>query len=151
LTAGAVSARRRHTPQMGDEMSGGDEPAADIDWVRLRQDYEVGERAIADIAQEAGINRQKLVLLAKCQGWKLRSPARAKTEATRDTIRRLKSMLQGRLGELEAQIATLGAEATAASSEREIRSMTIVVGLSVSLGASIGNILPLLGRIANSE
>lgn len=136
---------------MGDEMSGGDEPAAGPDWVRLRQEYEAGERPIAEIAGEAAINRQKLILLAKRQGWKLRNPSRAKTEATRDTIRRLKTMLQGRLGELEAQIATLGAEATAASSEREIRSMTLVIGLSVSLGASIGNFLPLVGRITGGE
>ncbi len=136
---------------MGDEMSGGDEPAAGPDWVRLRRDYEAGERPIAEIASEAGINWQKLALLAKREGWKLRNPARAKTEATRDTIRRLKTMLQGRLGELEAQIATLGAEATAASSEREIRSMTVVIGLSVSLGASIGKFLPVMGRMASGE
>jgi hypothetical protein len=111
---------------MGDEMSDGDEPAA-VDWARLRGDYEAGLRPIAEIAGEAGLNRQKLALLAKREGWRLRNPARARTEATRDTIRRLKSMLQGRLGELESQIATLGVEATAASSEREIRSMNTLV------------------------
>lgn len=112
---------------MGDEMSGGDEPAAAVDWARLRRDYEAGERPLAEIAGEAGINRQRLVLLARREGWKLRHPARTKAEATRETIRRLKSLLQNRLRELEAQIATLGAEATAASSEREIRSMNTLV------------------------
>lgn len=112
---------------MGDEMSGGDEPAAAVDWLRLRREYEAGERPLAEIAGEAGINRQKLSLLARREGWKLRTASRGKSEATRETIRRLKSLLQQRLGELEGQIATLGAEATAASSEKEIRSINTLV------------------------
>lgn len=116
-----------HTPQMGETMSGGSEPAAAIDWVRLRRDYEAGERPLAEIAGEAGIKRQKLSLMARREGWKLRTAPRGKSEATRETIRRLKSLLQQRLGELEAQIASLGAEATAASSEKEIRSINTLV------------------------
>ncbi|MBI2720369.1 MAG: hypothetical protein HY245_02875 [Rhizobiales bacterium] len=108
-------------------MSGGDEPAAAPDWVRLRQDYEEGRKPVAAIAAEAGINAQKLVLLARRDGWRLRTSASGRTEATRATIRRLKALLQQRLADLEGQIANLGAEASAASSERDIRSMNTLV------------------------
>ena len=113
---------------MGDEMSGGgDQPADAPDWVRLRHDYESGARPVAEIAAEARMTGQKLAVVAAREGWRLRRRASARTEATRATIKRLKALLQQRLSELESQIATLGAEATAASSEREIRSMNTLV------------------------
>ena len=107
---------------MGDGMSGGgEEPPAGADWLVVRKEYEEGARAVSAIAEEAGIAPQKLVIMAKREGWKLRGPARAKTQGTRETIARLKALLQTRLSELESQIGALGEEANAASSEREIR------------------------------
>ncbi len=112
---------------MGEEMSGSGQPADGPDWVRLRHDYEAGIKPVAEIAGEAGINPRKLATHAARNGWKLRTARRARTEATRETIRRLKSLLQQRLGEIEAQIAALGEAATAASSERDIRAMNTLV------------------------
>jgi len=67
------------------------------------------------------------------------------------------------VGALEARMELMESEVRAIRSDvREIRDalvtakggwkmLTLVIGLSVSLGASIGNFLPLLGRIASGE
>lgn len=108
-------------------MSGGEQPAAAPDWAKLRQDYEQGMRSVAEIAAEAGLTRQRLTVIARRDGWKPRGPGKPKSEATRATIRRLKTLLQQRLADFEAQITSLGAEADAASSERDIRAMNTLV------------------------
>jgi hypothetical protein len=104
---------------------GGDEPAAAPDWVRLRQDYETAVRPIAGIAAQAGMNRSALIARARREGWKLRG--QRKSASTRQTIQRLKDLLQKRLGELEGELGEIGAEVTAATSERDIRSMNTLV------------------------
>ena len=47
--------------------------------------------------------------------------------SARETIGRLKALLQQRLGELEQQIGSLTEQATAATSERDIRAMNTLV------------------------
>ena len=108
-------------------MSGGSEPAAAPDWVQLRQDYENDGRSVAEIAALAGLTGQKLAAMAHRQGWTPRRPKRPASEATRATLKRLKALLRQRLTGLETQIAGLGAEANAASSERDIRAMNTLV------------------------
>jgi hypothetical protein len=103
---------------------GGDEPAAVPDWVRLRHDYETAARPVAAIAAEAGVSRSALIARARRQGWKLRG---RKSASTRQTIVRLKDLLQKRLGELEGELGEIGAEVTAATSERDIRAMNTLV------------------------
>jgi hypothetical protein len=93
--------------------------------VRLRQDYETAARPAAEIAAAAGINRNALVARARREGWKLRG--QRKSASTRQTIARLKDLLQKRLGELEGELGAIGAEVTAATSERDIRSMNTLV------------------------
>ncbi|MGQ0485731.1 MAG: hypothetical protein ACT4SY_10310 [Hyphomicrobiales bacterium] len=105
--------------------SGGDQPAAAPDWVRLRQDYEAAARPLAAIAAEAGLSRSALVARARREGWKLRG--RRQSATTRQTIQRLKDLLQKRLSGLEGELGEIGAEVTAASSERDIRSMNTLV------------------------
>lgn len=116
---------------MGDEMSGdGDEPAPAAVWARVRERYEHGIEALAAIAAEAGITRQALVVRARAEGWKLRGYAKpwaAGAQGTRATLARFKALLQQRLSEFEAQIGTLSAEASAATSERDIRAMNTLV------------------------
>jgi len=107
-------------------MSGAPGDAHAPDWVLFRKDYETGARTATAIATLAGITRQRLVALARREGWSL-PPGAAARAGTRETIRRLKALLQQRLGELEAQIGSLGAEASAASSERDIRAMNTLV------------------------
>lgn len=97
------------------------------DWLQVRRDYEAGLLPVAQIAAAAGINSNKLTAQARREGWALRGKARIKTQGTRETIARLKALLQRRLAELESQLGTLGEEADAASSEREIRSMNTLV------------------------
>lgn len=53
--------------------------------------------------------------------------ARPKPVATRTTIARLKGLLQQRLADFESQFGALEAEASAASSERDIRAMNTLV------------------------
>lgn len=116
---------------MGDEMSSdGDEPAPAAVWARAKERYEHGLEALASIAAEAGITRQALVVRARNEGWKLRGYAKpwaARAQGTRATLARFKALLQQRLTEFEAQIGTLSAEASAATSERDIRGMNTLV------------------------
>lgn len=116
---------------MGEDMSGdGEEPAPAAVWARARERYEHGIEALATIAADAGITRQALVVHARSQGWKLRGYAKpwaAKAQGTRATLARFKALLQQRLTEFEAQIGTLSAEASAATSERDIRAMNTLV------------------------
>lgn len=113
---------------MGQAMSGGgDEPAPEAVWASARQRYEKGTEPIAAIAGSLGLTAQGLIARARTLGWKLRGVARKKTAGTRETIQRLKALLQQRLADLECQLGALGAEATAATSERDIRSMNTLV------------------------
>ena len=114
---------------MGEEMNGGgDEPPGPVDWARIRQDYETGVKTVAALAAAAGLcSWQELAQRAKREGWKRRHPARPKAKNTRDTIGRLKQLLQQRLADLEGQIGHIGEQATAAESERDIRAMNTLV------------------------
>ncbi|WP_395689471.1 hypothetical protein [Aestuariivirga sp.] len=111
-------------------MSGaGDEPAPAAVWARVRQRYEDGLEAVSVIAADAGITRQALACRARAEGWTLRGVAKQsrKPQGTRGTLSRFKALLQQRLCEFEAQIGTLTAEASAATSERDIRAMNTLV------------------------
>lgn len=114
---------------MGDEMSGGGEiPPAAPDWVRIRSDYEAGVRPVADLAKEAGLGSwQELSQRARRESWKRRYPALPKAKATRDTLGRLKHMLNERIADLGEQIGHIGERATATENERDIRSMNTLV------------------------
>ena len=106
---------------------GGDEPVADALWASARQRYEAGGDPVAAIAVGLGLSAQALTRRARALGWTLRGTARKPPAGTRATIQRLKSLLQQRLAELEAQIGAIGAAATATSSERDIRAMNTLV------------------------
>lgn len=113
---------------MGQKMSGtGDEPLPAAVWAVVRQRYEEGRDAVSVIAAELGLTAQALAARARAQGWTLRRPASQKSIGTRQTIARLKMLLQQRLGDLENQLGELGEKATAATSERDIRSMNTLV------------------------
>ena len=106
---------------------GGDEPAAEAVWASARQRYEAGVEAVSAIAGGLKISAQALTTRARALGWKLRGAGKKKSAGTRDTIQRLKSLLQQRLTDLETQIGALGEAASAASSERDIRAMNTLV------------------------
>ena len=116
---------------MGEDMSGdGEQPAPAAVWARVRERYENGIEALATIASDAGMTRQALVVKARAEGWKLRGHVPSRTtrpQGTRATLARFKALLQQRLTEFEAQIGTLSAEASAATSERDIRAMNTLV------------------------
>lgn len=107
--------------------SGGDPPVSEVDWTSVRLRYEEGVEQVATIAADAGLSPQAMTARARALGWKLRGRTRAKVVGTRETIARLKALLQQRLAELEGQIGALTAEVTAASSDRDIRSMNTLV------------------------
>ena len=109
-------------------MSGdGEQPAPAALWARVRERYENGIEAVATIAREAGVTRQALAGRARVEGWRLRGSPRVKAQGTRATLARFKGLLQQRLTDFEAQIGTLSAEASAATSERDIRAMNTLV------------------------
>jgi hypothetical protein len=113
---------------MGEKMSGdGDEPAPAAVWARARERYEHGIEAVTAIAQDAGLTRQALMARARSEGWKMRGYTSGKTGRSQGTLARFKALLQQRLSEFEAQIGTLSAEASAATSERDIRAMNTLV------------------------
>ena len=109
-------------------MSGaGDELAPDAFWARVRERYEEGRESVTSIAADTGITRQALTNRARSDGWRLRGVAKGKPGGTRETLQRFKALLQQRLSEFEAQIGSLSAEASAATSERDIRAMNTLV------------------------
>jgi hypothetical protein len=113
---------------MGQEMSDGEvRPAAAADWAAARARYEQGGEPVAAIAAGLGITTPSLTALARREGWKLRSAAKPRAPATRETLARLKNLLQQRLADLERQLGTLGEEASAATSERDIRAANTLV------------------------
>ena len=113
---------------MGQAMSsGGEELPADSFWAAVRKRYEDGHEAVSVIAKDAGMTPQALARKAKAGGWPLRGAAKKKPAGTRETIARLKALLQRRLGELEAQIGELTEPPTAMTSERDIRAMNTLV------------------------
>ena len=113
---------------MGQAMSsGGEELPADSFWAAVRKRYEDGHEAVSAIAKDVEISAQALISRARSGGWKLRGAASKKSIGTRETIARLKALLQQRLSDLENQIGALGEATTAATSEREIRSMNTLV------------------------
>ena len=108
-------------------MGGGDKPAPEAIWASARQRYEAAQEPVSAIAAGLGLSAQALTTKARQLGWKLRGTAKNKPAGTRDTIARLKALLQQRLSDLESQIGALGDAATAATSERDIRSMNTLV------------------------
>jgi len=97
------------------------------DWAALREAFEAGKSTVTELAKQAGITRQKLSVVAAREGWSGAPASKQKSQGTRDTIKRLKALLQQRLAGLEAQLGTLGQEASAASSERDIRAANMLV------------------------
>jgi hypothetical protein len=107
-------------------------PATPPVWEHIRLRYEQAQESVAQIAASIGISAITLSRKAKTEGWLLRSlksgkPAKPKPPSTRDTLRRLKDILQSRLGQLEGQITEIGAEINALSNERDIRATNTLV------------------------
>ena len=107
-------------------------PAPAPVWEHIRLRYEQAQETVAQIAASIGISAITLSRKAKAEGWLMRSlksgkPAKPKPPSTRDTLRRLKDILQSRLGQLEGQITEIGAEINALSNERDIRATNTLV------------------------
>ncbi len=99
------------------------------DWAALRDRYEQAQETVTQIAATIGITGQALSRKAKALGWTLRgsNTAKVKSETTRQTLRRLKEILQKRLTQLEGEIGAIGQELNALSNERDIRSANTLV------------------------
>lgn len=97
-------------------------------WAAIRARYEAATETVSQIAADIQTTPHKLTLRARAEGWLLRSTSRAKkSQSTRDTIKRLKDLLQNRLSQLESQIGEIGAEISALASERDIRATNTLV------------------------
>jgi DNA-binding transcriptional MerR regulator len=108
-------------------------PPGDPVWASIRLRYEQDQEAVDAIADDVGLHRMGLSLLAKKLGWRLRGKPRvlprksSKGETTAATIKRVKDILQQRLSELEEQIRALGLEVDAITNERQMRSTNLLV------------------------
>jgi hypothetical protein len=130
LTPNGGSGIKGHTPQLDHNMSNrGDELLGDELWLGARADYENPKTNLKALAERLNTGVHGLVQFAKRQGWKMRggTKAKAKAEGTRQTIARLKELLQKRLGQLEGQLDAIEAEVSAISNERDIRAMNTLV------------------------
>lgn len=90
-------------------------------WAAIRLRYEQATETVAQIAADIALTPHKLTLRARAEGWTMRSTSRKKSQSTRETIKRLKELLQNRLAHMETQISILGNDISALESEREIR------------------------------
>lgn len=99
------------------------------DWAALRDRYELAHETVTEIGKSIDMTGQALSRRAKALGWALRgsNPAKAKSETTRQTLRRLKEILHKRLIQLEGEIGAIGQELNALSNERDIRSANTLV------------------------
>lgn len=118
-----------------------DAPQSDVVWPDIRARYEKGEERVDAIAGSIGMARITLSLRALKEGWKMRGEKKVKSRArtaakadvrdkppsTRETIQRLKEMLQQRVTQLEQELRDLGTEVNALNNERGIRSVNILV------------------------
>jgi hypothetical protein len=96
-------------------------------WASIRARYELAQENVAQIAADLAMSPYKLTLRARAEGWLLRSKPKKKSQSTRDTIKRLKELLQNRLAHLETQIGEIGEEISALASERDIRATNTLV------------------------
>jgi hypothetical protein len=97
-------------------------------WASIRARYEAATETVAQIAADIQTTPHKLTLRARAEGWLLRSTGKKKkSQSTRDTIKRLKDLLQNRLSQLESQIGAIGEEISALASERDIRATNTLV------------------------
>jgi chromosome segregation ATPase len=111
-------------------MSEDAKPAPDADaWVHIRMRYEQTVESVTQIAESIGISGITLSRKAKLEGWLMRGAAnkKQKTESTRDTIKRLKEILQKRLANLEREMNAIGEDISALANERDIRATNTLV------------------------
>ncbi len=112
-------------------------PPGDPAWADIRARYEAGAERVDAIARDIGMTRITLSLKALKDGWALRGKRKArapkrlaaprKPETTRETLQRLKDMLQKRLTQLEEELQDLGKEVSALNTERGIKSVNTLV------------------------
>ena len=100
---------------------------ASLDWAALRLRYEQAQETVSQIATSVGLSGAALSHKAKALGWLMRRRNSAKSETTRQTLRRLKDILQKRLTQLEGEIGAIGEELNTLTNEREIRSANTLV------------------------
>jgi hypothetical protein len=103
-------------------------PDADA-WAHIRVRYEQTMENVAQIAESIGMSSITLSRKAKLEGWLMRGAAnkKQKTESTRDTIKRLKEILQKRLANLEREMNAIGEDISALANERDIRATNTLV------------------------
>lgn len=134
MTAYGAWASSHHTPEEGEDFSVSPNSIERIGmnqnpeaWATIRARYEAATETVSQIAADIQTTPHKLTLRARAEGWLLRSSRAKKSQSTRDTIKRLKDLLQNRLAQLESQIGEIGAEISALASERDIRATNTLV------------------------
>ena len=121
--------------------SASESPAGDLLWQQARTDYETIATDLNTIAQALGISRARLIAEALNRGWKLRG---ARSSSTRATIQRFKDLLQKRLTQLEGNIDEIATAVTSATSERDIRPVTMGAGVALPLAGELVDYLQTL-------
>ncbi len=111
-------------------------PPGDPVWEGIRSRYEAGTEQVKTIAGDVGLSGIRLSVLALKQGWKMRGLRKSKKKkdgakhlppTTRETILRLKDMLQQRVAQLEQELRDIGAEVDGLGTERQIKSVNTLV------------------------
>ena len=98
-------------------------------WAHIRMRYEQTVETVTQIAESIGMSAITLSKKAKLEGWLMRGAAnkKQKIESTRDTIKRLKEILQKRLANLEREMNEIGEDISALANERDIRATNTLV------------------------
>jgi hypothetical protein len=98
-----------------------------IDWPTIRARYEKGEEAVKAIAADISMHWTALVQKAKADGWLLRKKVKTKSLSTQATLKRLKDLLNTRLVKLESEIAAIGDDISALSTDKDYRNLNTLV------------------------
>jgi hypothetical protein len=108
-------------------------PAPDGGWETVRARYELREEKVTDIAASIGLTAHQLMMKAKAFGWTLRRTLESKQllslkgEKRKDTIQRLKALLEDRITSLETEINDIKDKTNQLKQERHYRAIGTLV------------------------
>jgi uncharacterized protein YjcR len=98
---------------------GGEAAAGTVDWLEVRASYVDGATPVKEIAARHGIGTPRIHEKARAERWPRRNVAAS-------PVKRLKALVQQRLGDLETTMGRMGDELTASTNERDIRAMSLL-------------------------
>jgi hypothetical protein len=110
-----------------------DQPPPEGGWDTIRARYELRDERVSDIAQSIGLTAGQLIMKARTSGWTTRRTLEQKQllsekgEKRKDTIQRLKDLLETRITALEAELNDIKSKSSQVKTDRDYRAIGTLV------------------------